>query len=174
MCAALFVGLGGLLATYVAHGKRHSASEEDDRESEASADPSVLPVEASGDDLRLADRARVRPNELDPRLGNRAGLLADEFDSRLANRGRQHPRRRARQWLRADDLDSVTTEDELLIRQARRRIVRALDDLGCARLAGDALVDASLCDRGRKRREGEPEGDPLESHAEEPRLRAAR
>ena len=72
--------LSGLRATGVAADERRSYAEEDERESEACADPSVRPVdvprgelvaggrvrltEAAGE-LRLADGARLRANELD-------------------------------------------------------------------------------------------------------------
>src|SRR6188508_3333261 len=65
MCAALLGVLSGLRAAHVAACKRRTAAEEHKRESEASADPRVLPVEPGGDDLRLADRPRLRPYELD-------------------------------------------------------------------------------------------------------------
>jgi hypothetical protein len=49
----------------VAACKRRSDAEEDECESETRADSGVLPVEAGGDDLWLADRPGLRADELD-------------------------------------------------------------------------------------------------------------
>ena len=57
--AQLCLCVSGLRATDVAAGERRSGAEEDEREGDARADSSGLPVEAGGDNLRLTDRARL-------------------------------------------------------------------------------------------------------------------
>src|SRR3954452_16974041 len=72
--------LDGLRATYVAACKCRSAAEEDECESESRADSSVLPFEAGGDDLRLADRQRLRADELDLVARAAARECPDDLD----------------------------------------------------------------------------------------------
>src|SRR5215217_6095457 len=137
----------------MAASKGCSPAEEDEGESETCADPSVLPVEAGGDDLRLADRPGLRADELD--------LVAWR-----SVRGR------------ADDLDQIATADGVVrCRGARHAVVRCVDDVrvrgevrgerlvGARRRAwqdADALIHTCLRDGSRERCDGKPEGDPLD------------
>src|SRR4051812_32456264 len=172
--------LGGLRATYVAACKCRSAAEEDECESETRADSSVLPVKAGRDDLRLADRPRLRADELDLVARAAARECPDDLDliapvNRVVH---GHRARHAvcsgddvvarRAALRADELDRITPKD-----RAGRHCLRGHVDPGrggevrresliAVRLDGRALVDPRLRDRGCDRCDGEPEGEPLD------------
>ena len=121
-CAALFACcLGGLRATDVAACERRSDAEEDERESETRADSSVLPVEAGRDDLRLADRPRLRADELD--LVARGGVRQCAHDLDLISPGEGGVARGRAGLLDSDELDLISARE----RGGARRQARLLD-----------------------------------------------
>src|SRR4051812_26827778 len=139
--------LGGLRATYVAACKCRSAAEEDECESETRADSSVLPIEAGGDDLRLADRPRLRADELDLVARAAARECPDDLDLIAAVNRVVHGHRAGHAIGGGVD--------------PRRGGEVRRESLIAVRLDGRALVDLRLRDGSRDGCDGETKGEPL-------------
>ncbi len=163
-------------------------------ERQPGADRGVVPVEPCGDDLRLADRPRLRPHELDLVTRGALRLRPDDLDL-ISTRECVVVRHRARHAvvgghealagrarlldadeldlvdrsglrLRPDDLNVIAACQRVVARhRARHAVVAGVDDLLTGR---GALVHLRLRDRSCERRDRETEGDPLDQPVPSP------
>src|SRR5436190_10087975 len=150
------------------------ATEEDETQHHAGADRSVVPAEAGGDDLRLADRAGLRASELDlvarvtPRLrphnldlvAGRERVVVRHRAGHAVVGGDDVAARRARE--RAYDFDLVAAELSVVARQRAGHAVVAGAELHLRAGRDATLVDLRLRHRRDEGCNGESESDPLD------------